>query len=94
MSLHSLYSTDRLWTALITNTEKQLTPLAIYVEIHITNQRKNVLLIPVIKTNCPDSSDRNKAKRFHIYVRCYLQHDKGKKFLAKDELCELLFIYS
>ena len=72
VSLLRLYSTDRLWTALITNTEKQLTPLAIYVGIHITNQRKNALLIPVIKTNCPDSSDRNKAKRFPIYVRYYL----------------------
>ena len=48
--------------------KKQLTPLAIYVDIHITHQRKNVLYLFLSTMSCRSSPFRNKAKTLPIYM--------------------------
>ena len=66
-----LISIDWLWTAIEVDKKKQLTLLALICnDIHIRNQKKNVLTYSTSIMNCPDSSIGNKAKRFPEYVCC------------------------
>ena len=61
--------------------KKQLTPLAIYVDIHITNQRKNVLYL--FQSYCELSKFTIygiKLKRFQIYVCCLYNDTKVGSF--------------